>query len=183
MKELTGVLLILMILGFAGHNTVWARGSGGHGSSIGGFSGGGGHFRGSSVGGSHFGSGHRSFGGSNHHFRGGHRYNRYNFGIGIGGFYGPGFYGPGFYGPGFYGYPYYYGFSSRYYYPRLYGYPSSVIAPTSPPVYIQREAPVAASTQPQTSYWYYCRSPEGYYPYVKQCPEGWLQVAPQPAPQ
>ena len=29
-------------------------------------------------------------------------------------------------------------------------------------------------------YWYYCRGPEGYYPYVKQCPGGWLKVVPAP---
>ncbi|MCP5246278.1 MAG: hypothetical protein H6937_10200 [Burkholderiales bacterium] len=177
MKRLTGIILVLIAIGFTANSTVWARG-GGHGSSIGSFGGGGGgHFRG--------GGGHSHFGGGHSHF--GHRHNRFNFGIGYGGFYGPGFYGPGFYGPAFYGarfygYPYNYGYGNRYYYPRSYGYPSSAIA-ASPPVYIQREMPVATSTQPQTNYWHYCRNPEGYYPYVKQCPEGWLQVAPQPAPQ
>jgi hypothetical protein len=46
----------------------------------------------------------------------------------------------------------------------------------SPVVYIQREG----ATQPQANYWHYCRNPEGYYPYVKKCPDGWLPVAPQP---
>ena len=42
-------------------------------------------------------------------------------------------------------------------------------------------APAPPQPQPQASnYWHYCRNPEGYYPYVKNCPEGWLQVAPQP---
>jgi len=27
-------------------------------------------------------------------------------------------------------------------------------------------------------YWYYCRKPEGYYPYVKKCPDGWMKVVP-----
>ena len=30
------------------------------------------------------------------------------------------------------------------------------------------------------AYWYFCRKPEGYYPYVKQCPEGWMKVVPTP---
>jgi hypothetical protein len=34
--------------------------------------------------------------------------------------------------------------------------------------------------QPQTNYWYYCQDPEGYYPDVDVCPDGWQQVAPQP---
>lgn len=32
--------------------------------------------------------------------------------------------------------------------------------------------------QPQTNYWYYCQDPEGYYPDVNECPDGWQQVAP-----
>jgi hypothetical protein len=35
-------------------------------------------------------------------------------------------------------------------------------------------------SQGSSNYWHYCRNPEGYYPYVKNCPNGWLQVAPQP---
>jgi hypothetical protein len=42
-------------------------------------------------------------------------------------------------------------------------------------VYVQPE-------QPQQNYWYYCQEPQGYYPYVKQCPGGWMKVLPQPAP-
>lgn len=29
-------------------------------------------------------------------------------------------------------------------------------------------------------YWYYCDDPQGYYPYVGDCPNGWQQVTPQP---
>ena len=77
----------------------------------------------------------------------------------------------------------YYG---SYYSPRM-----IVTAPPEPIVYIQQQDVVQArqvQTQPQqiqpqaqTNYWHYCRNPEGYYPYVKQCAGGWLQVAPQPA--
>ena len=55
-------------------------------------------------------------------------------------------------------------------------YRGSVVS-SAPIVYIQREE----ITPPQANYWHYCRNPEGYYPYVKKCPEGWLRVAPQPA--
>jgi hypothetical protein len=91
---------------------------------------------------------------------------------------GLGYYGPGFYGGyGFGGY----GFGYPYYYPPYYSYPQTVIVPTTPPVYIQQQqAQPAQQAQPQTNYWYYCREPDGYYPYVKACPGGWLQVAPQP---
>ena len=44
-----------------------------------------------------------------------------------------------------------------------------------PPVYGQPE------TQPQY-YWYYCQNPQGYYPYVQQCPGGWQTVVPSPPP-
>jgi len=66
---------------------------------------------------------------------------------------GPGWWGPGWWGPG-YGY---------------YG----------PPAAVQQEAPVYLQPEPQPSYWYYCQNPQGYYPYIQQCPGGWLQVVPQ----
>ena len=37
----------------------------------------------------------------------------------------------------------------------------------------------ADGQQPQ-GYWYRCNQPDGYYPYVTQCPGGWLQVPAQP---
>ena len=53
----------------------------------------------------------------------------------------------------------------------------------SPPVVVQQ--PPAEYIQPSTqseepSYWYFCQNPQGYYPYVKKCPNGWLKVAPSP---
>ncbi|PKO88354.1 MAG: hypothetical protein CVU16_14145 [Betaproteobacteria bacterium HGW-Betaproteobacteria-10] len=72
------------------------------------------------------------------------------------------------------------------FYPPPYYYPPRVVvvpAP-APPVYIeqQQEAPVEAAPAPATAaqYWYYCASSKGYYPYVKECPEGWQKVLPQP---
>lgn len=101
-----------------------------------------------------------------------------------GGFYG-GFYGPsiGFYsGPSF-GYGYGYGFGQPYY-PPYYAYPPAVTVqpPSPPPVYIERnDQPVTSPPQTATNYWYYCRNPEGYYPYIKECLGSWQQVAPQPS--
>lgn len=49
-----------------------------------------------------------------------------------------------------------------------------------PVVYIQREDDTQQAAGAQANYWHYCRNPEGYYPYVKKCPYGWLPVAPLP---
>ena len=79
---------------------------------------------------------------------------------------GPGWggWGPWWWGPPYYPYyPYYYSES---------------------PVVIQQQSPayVEPRSQPEEQYyWYFCRKPEGYYPYVKKCPKGWLKVIP-PAP-
>jgi hypothetical protein len=75
-------------------------------------------------------------------------------------------------GPGYWRYP------DPYFYPPYpYGYPPVVVVPAQPQTYIE-QAPAPAA-QPSND-WYYCRTPEGYYPYVKQCPGGWQRVAPQP---
>ncbi|MCE7915835.1 MAG: hypothetical protein DYH15_14515, partial [Nitrosomonas sp. PRO4] len=108
--------------------------------------------------------------------------------IGAGGFYNPwfwgGYYGPGiwrsYYGSGIwspYGYREYgYGFGAPFY-PPYSSYPPVVTIPAQPPVYIQQLD--INRSQPRSGYWYYCKEPQGYYPYVKECPAGWLQVAPQ----
>lgn len=82
----------------------------------------------------------------------------------------------GFYfGAPLYPYPYY---RDPFYYP--YYYPPTVITvPATPPVYIQQSPP--AAPQYPSGYWYYCYDPEGYYPYIKECPEGWQQVDPTPS--
>jgi hypothetical protein len=50
----------------------------------------------------------------------------------------------------------------------------------APPVVVQQQPPVYAEPAPAQSdyYWYYCQNPPGYYPYVKTCPGGWMQVVP-----
>ena len=67
-------------------------------------------------------------------------------------------------GPPWYPYPYYYA-------------PPVVVQPSPPQVYVQPH-----DTAPAESNWYHCENPNGYYPYVKQCPGGWTRVAPQPSP-
>jgi hypothetical protein len=144
---------ILIVLGTAANDPVWARGgmAGGHS---------GGHFSGVHPGGrGGWGGHHRGFG-----------YGAYGLGLGLGWGYG----GYGLYGPGYgYGFPYY-------------SYPRVVSVPAEPPVYIEQEqtqSPVQAASTLEPNYWYYCRSAEGYYPTVQVCPNGWIQVAPQPAAQ
>lgn len=68
---------------------------------------------------------------------------------------------------------------SPWFYPPPYYYPPQVIVvpQAPPPVYIeQREAPAA----PEPASWYYCHPAKAYYPYVKECPEAWQKVLPQP---
>lgn len=66
------------------------------------------------------------------------------------------------------------------YYPPAY-YPPVVTVPATPPVYVEQGAGTAPSGS-QSTYWYYCREPAGYYPYVKACPSGWMTVVPSPPP-
>lgn len=68
--------------------------------------------------------------------------------------------------------------------PRYY-YPPVIVAPAAPPTYIEQAPPVEVQpampqSQEPAGYWYYCAQPDGYYPYIKQCPGGWQRVAPQP---
>ncbi len=72
-------------------------------------------------------------------------------------------------------YPYPYAYPYPYPYP-VYSPPA--VVESSPPAYVQQNAP--AESQPQ--YWYYCQGSQAYYPYVKECPGGWLQVVPQTSP-
>ena len=98
-------------------------------------------------------------------------YGGYGLGLGYG-------FGPGYYG-GYGGY----GFGGPYYSP-YYGYSPVISVPVTPPVYIQRQETRPPLSPPQpANYWYYCRNPDGYYPYVKKCAEGWLQVPPRPQDQ
>ncbi len=80
----------------------------------------------------------------------------------------PLFYGPSYYGPAYYPYPY---------------YNEVVVAPAPTTVYVEPAATISPSynsVQPgQSSDWYYCHNPDGFYPSVKTCPSGWQRVPPQ----
>jgi len=54
--------------------------------------------------------------------------------------------------------------------------PATYIVP-SPPV----PAPQVIPQPAQTGMWYYCRSAEQYYPYVRTCPEEWEMLPPIPS--
>jgi hypothetical protein len=109
-----------------------------------------------------------------------------------GGYYGGHYYGGGgrffpraFWGPRFYfwGWPYYspYYWGWPYYYPYYWGWPYSY--PSYPDYsYSAPSVPPAESEQQQPYYWYFCQDPQGYYPYVKECPGGWMQVVPLTTP-
>lgn len=62
--------------------------------------------------------------------------------------------------------------------PYWYGYSPPVVVHTPPPVYIERGAP--PETEEDAYYWYHCSRPEGYHPYIKECPGGWQKVVPTP---
>ena len=94
------------------------------------------------------------------HGWGGYPHTSFVFGFGA-----PYYYG----GPVYYGAPYYYGYPA----PATYIYtPPAVVAPSQPQVY-------SDPAPSRSSYWYYCQNPQGYYPYVQNCPAGWTQVVPQ----
>jgi hypothetical protein len=57
------------------------------------------------------------------------------------------------------------------YYPYYPYAPAPVVIEQQPDTYIQQNQP---------AYWYFCKNPEGYYPYVKKCPKGWLKIVPTP---
>lgn len=58
--------------------------------------------------------------------------------------------------------------------------------PVSPPrVVVYRPEPVVYAppapgyAAPAEQWWYYCRQPAGYFPYVQQCQSGWTRIAPR----
>jgi len=84
-----------------------------------------------------------------------------------------------FVGVGF-GFPFY----SPWAYPYPYPYPAYPYPAYSPPVVVQAAPqtyvqPPEAS--PPTQYWYYCPTSQSFYPYVNECPAGWVQVPPEPS--
>jgi hypothetical protein len=110
-----------------------------------------GHSGGSRSGGGYYGG---TYHGGGHYYHGG----------------GSHFFIGGYFGFPYYTYPYgHYPYDYSYYYP--YTYPRYSYTYDQPTVYIEQE---------QSSYWYHCQDPEGYYPYVTSCPGGWTSVTPTP---
>lgn len=64
-------------------------------------------------------------------------------------------------------------------YPPSYWYNPPVVVQSAPSVYIERDAAPSAP-EDEAYYWYHCSRPEGYYPYIKDCPGGWQKVVPTP---
>jgi hypothetical protein len=160
-----------------------APGGGWHGGS-GGWQGGGGGWHGGS-GGWHGGGGSWQGGGGSWHGGSWHG-GTWNRGWGWRGGWGGWWWGPSvvvgapFWGWYPYGYPYGYGYG----YPYPYPYPYGGYAGYSPPAVVDSGAQtyIQQDTQAQQQYWYYCQNPQGYYPYVSECPGGWQAVSPQPPP-
>ena len=53
--------------------------------------------------------------------------------------------------------------------------PPAYYVPAQPRIYIQQN-------QQQPYYWYWCANPQGYYPYIKSCPQPWQQIVPYGTP-
>jgi hypothetical protein len=67
-------------------------------------------------------------------------------------------------------FPFWPGFATN----RIFFVRSGVLAPW--PYWYNYPPPSSAPSQ----YWAYCQDPEGYYPYVQECPGGWVPVVPTP---
>lgn len=57
--------------------------------------------------------------------------------------------------------------------------PTYVTPPPPPPTAYGTAAYYANQPPPDNGWWHFCRSSGRYYPYVSQCPEGWLDVQPR----
>ncbi|RFC32208.1 MAG: hypothetical protein DID92_2727745193 [Candidatus Nitrotoga sp. SPKER] len=125
------------------------------------------------VGGGHGGGGWRGGGG----WHGGTRVGIY-LGAPIGFNYG--YYPYSYYGTPYYGSPYYPPASA--YYPLVQSAPVTYTEQDDASQFQVQEIPKNLPQDAQGSWWYYCADSKAYYPYVNQCPGGWLKVVPQPAP-
>ena len=79
-----------------------------------------------------------------------------------------------YWGPGWYGYdPFWRP------YPPVMVSPPVVVTPPPPTVYIERPPEPAVPASPAAGYWYWCKNPQGWYPEVTDCPQGWESVTPR----
>ena len=116
----------------------------------------------------------------------GHGHGGWHYGGHYGWHYGWGYHG-GYYP--YWHYPYYWGWGGVYLGWPYVGWPYGVYAgspyvgwPYYPPAVTEAPEPYTAPDQQQPAYWYYCQNPQGYYPYVKSCPGGWIPVVPDATP-
>ena len=111
-----------------------------------------------SGGGSGHGGGYSHGGGYGHGY--GYR------GVGIGVALGVPLFGLGYYSAPYYSYP-------------AYAYPAPAYAVPAPAgAYVEQGYAQAAPAAQQD--WYYCPDSNAYYPYVRECPDGWQRVPAQP---
>ncbi len=85
-------------------------------------------------------------------------------------------------------YAYPYGYYPYGYYPYGYSAPVVVTQQAAPTTYMEQNTADQGYAPPsrqaaQSNDWYYCRKSEGYYPYVRACPDGWQRVPAQPPTQ
>lgn len=152
-KLVETLILLVAVAGIS--ESAMARGGHGGSGRAGGYSHAGGHGHGGS---------HGHSGGYRHGY--GHG-GRVGFGISIGlPYYRPSYY-PGNYA-GYYAYPYTYPGPA-------YAYPGAASG-----AYVERDY-VQAAPAPQQD-WYYCAGSDAYYPYVRECPDGWQRVPSVPPP-
>jgi len=170
--RLSLTLIMALLVGSSTSEAVFAHGGGGRGG--GGWHGGAGGWRGG--GGWNGGGGWRGGGWNGGGWNGGGRMGIF-LGAPIGFNYG--YYPYSYYGSPYYGSPYYSPVSA--YYPPVQFAPIYTEQNDGPQISPQ-VAPRDSSQNIQGSWWYYCVDSKTYYPYVNQCPGGWLRVAPQPAP-
>lgn len=67
-----------------------------------------------------------------------------------------------------------------YYVAPIYPYPDPYVPGTVLVVQQQSETQSSPPAQAGPQYWYHCNAPEGYYPYVPECPGGWTAVPATP---
>lgn len=56
-------------------------------------------------------------------------------------------------------------------------YVSPPVVSTPPPPRIAQSTPLETAG---VAWWYFCKKPAGYYPYIRECPSGWERVSPTP---
>lgn len=68
-----------------------------------------------------------------------------------------------------------------FYYPvPIYPYPNPYVPGTVTVINNQVPPETPPAQAPVAQYWYHCKAPEGYYPYVSECPGGWTKVPATP---